>query len=288
MNTDAYEAYLKARYAWNQSTLDGFRRALDAFDDAIRLDPNYALAYDGIARTNLSLVDYRFVPAAEGNELARQAVEKAIALDGSIPESYVLRAAVLSRSDPKEPGIEDAYRRALALNPSDAEAHEQYGLFLRDAGLYNDALQEMHQALILNPLAPREHMLAGWVMLDAKHDAEASGEFQRSLEIEPNYPPGLYFMALVKERHNQWSNAVALLERSVENSGRTPKYLHALGIAYARIGRREQALKILDELRTQAKRGYVEPGFITSLETQLGTPRPSPHTAAASGPLQPH
>ena len=283
VNTDAYEAYLKARYAWNQSTLDGFRRAIDGFETAIQLDPHYALAYDGLARTNLSLIDYRFVSPAVGNERAGKAVQRAIALDPSVPESYVLRAAVLSRSDPKQPGIEAAYRRALALNPSDAEAHEQYGLFLRDGGRFNDALRQMHEALKLNPLSPREHMLAGWVMLDAGHDAEAAGEFQKALDLQPNYPPGLYFMALVKERQNQWSNAVALLERSVESSGRTPKYLHALGIAYARTGRREQALKILDELRAQAKSGYVEPGFIASLETQLGTLKPSPRTAAARG-----
>ncbi|MGH9401020.1 MAG: tetratricopeptide repeat protein [Terriglobia bacterium] len=287
VNTDAYDAYLKARYAWNQSTLDGFRRAIDGFEKAIQLDPNYALAYEGITRTNLSLVDYRFVPPADGNERAGKAVQKAIALDPSIPESYVLRAAVLSRSNPKQPGIEDAYRRALTLNPSDAEAHEQYGLFLRDAGRYKDALQQMHQALILNPLSPREHMLAGWVMLDAKHDAEAAGEFQKALDLQPNYPPGLYFMALVKERQNQWSNAVALIEKSVESSGRTPKYLHALGMAYAKTGKREQALKILDELRAQAKRGYVEPGFNTSLEAGVGKLRPSVRTTSATGSLQP-
>ncbi|HEV2500998.1 MAG TPA: winged helix-turn-helix domain-containing protein [Terriglobia bacterium] len=275
VNTDAYEAYLKGRFAWDQSTLDGFRRALGTFDEAIRLDPNYALAYDGVARTNLSLIDYRFISLGDGNERATQAVEKAIALDPSIPESYVLRAAILARSNPKQPGIEDAYRRALALNPSDAEAHEQYGLFLRDAGRFNDALRQMHEAVILNPLSPREHMLAGWVMLDAGRDGEASSEFQKALDIVPDYPPGLYFMALVKERRNQWTDAVALLEKSVGSSGRTPKYLHALGMAYAKIGRREQALKILDELRGQAKGGYVEPGFITSLEAQLGAVEPS-------------
>jgi TolB-like protein/DNA-binding winged helix-turn-helix (wHTH) protein/Tfp pilus assembly protein PilF len=287
MNTDAYQAYLKARYAWNQSTLDGFRRAIDGFEKAIQLDPHYALPYDGIARASLSLVDYRFVPPADGNERARQAVEKAIALDGSIPESYVLRAAVLSRSNPKQPRIENAYRRALTLNPSDAEAHEQYGLFLRDAGRYKDAVQEMHQSLILNPLAPREHMLAGWVMLDAGRDADATGEFQKALDLQPNYPPGLYFMALVKERQSQWSDAVALLERSVESSGRTPKYLHALGIAYAKTGRRGHALRILEELRAQAKRGYVEPSFITSLETQLGIAQSSPGATRQQVQLHP-
>lgn len=288
VNTDAYEAYLKGRFAWDQSTLDSFRRALDAFDEAIRFDPNYALAYDGVARTNLSLIDYHFISLGDGNERATQAVEKAIALDPSIPESYVLRAAILSRSDPKQPGIEDAYRRALALNPSDAEAHEQYGLFLRDAGRFNDALRQMHEAVVLNPVSPREYMLAGWVMLDAGRDGEASGEFQKALNIEPNYPPGLYFMALVKERRHQWTDAVALLEKSVESSGRTPKYLHALGMAYAKTGRREQALRILDELRGQAKGGYVEPGFITSLEIQLGSLKSSPRAATASDALQTH
>lgn len=287
MNTDAYEAYLKARYAWNQSTLEGFRRAIDGFDKAIQLDPHYALAYDGVARTNLSLVDYRFISPGDGNNQAKEAVEKAIILDPSIPESYVLRAAVLSRSDPKQPGIEDAYRRALILNPSDAEAHEQYGLFLRDAGRYDDGLRQMHEAVALNPLSPREHMLAGWVMLDANRDAQASREFQRSLDLQPNYPPGLYFMALVKERSNQWTDAVALLEKSVESSGRTPKYLHALGIAYAKTGRRQQALAVLDELRAQAKRGYVEPAFISSLEVQLGTAQSPPRTTAASGLRRP-
>jgi TolB-like protein/Tfp pilus assembly protein PilF/DNA-binding winged helix-turn-helix (wHTH) protein len=283
VNTRAYEAYLKARYEWNQGTLDGFRSAINTFEEAIRLDPNYALAFDGVARASLSLVDYHFVSSREGVEKAREAAEKAIAIDPTIPESYVLRAAVFSRSNPKPPGIEDAYRHALALNPSDAEAHDQYGLFLRDAGGFDDALQQMHDALKLNPLSPIEHVLAGWVMLDAGRDAEAISEFQRSLEIRPNYPAGLYFMARVRERHNQWDSAVRFLERSVESSGRAPKYLHALGMAYAKTGRRQQALGILEELRAKAKHEYVDPGFIKSLEKQLGNSKSPQDATRASG-----
>lgn len=267
VNTGAYEAYLKARYDWNRGTVDGFRHALDGFQHAAQLDPNYALAYDGIARTMLSLMEYHSISPGEGGAMAAQDVAKAIAIDRSIPESYVLRAAVLSRSTPEQAGVEDAYRRALVLNPSDAEAHEQYGLFLRDAGRFDDALRHMRDALKLNPRSPLEHVLAGWVMLDAGRESEAVGEFHEALEIEPNDPAALYFMAAVNERHNQWANAGALLKRAVHSSGRKPKYLHALGMAYVKTGRREQALNMLDELRAQAKQTYVEPGFITSLET---------------------
>lgn len=272
IETAAYEAYLQGRSAWEEGTEAGFDGALTFFQQAVSRDPHYAMAYAGLGETYLSLGDYHFVAPEEADRKAAEAISRGLGADPSIPELYVLRAAVLSRQTPAQTGAEEAYRRALELNPSDARAHGDYALYLRDAARLPEAQREIDQAVVLDPLSPNVHMLAAWVLLSADRLDDAQSHLERALQLNPEYPAAMYFMARVNERRNRPGDAILWYEKAVSASGRTPKYLHALGIAYAKAGRKDEARRLLDELKNQAKRRYVAPDYVSSLQAQLGVP----------------
>ena len=269
VNTEAYEAYIEGSKRLGEGTETGFQNAAASFGRAVELDPNYALAYDGMAKAYLREADYHIISSDEALARARPAIDKALALDESIPESHVLLAEALHLGDPRQPGIERAYRRAIELNPSNADAHIAYALYLREALRYDQALAEAKEAQRLDPLAPFSYVATGWVLLSMGRREEARHEFAQSLALDPNYPAGLYFLARTCEEQGRVQEAIGLLQKAVATAGRKPKYLYALGIAYTQAGNRDEAQKILDELRQQSTKGYVEPEMIPTLAARL-------------------
>ncbi|MGO8792355.1 MAG: winged helix-turn-helix domain-containing tetratricopeptide repeat protein [Terriglobia bacterium] len=269
VNTEAYEAYLEGLQRLREGTQTGFQDAAVSFGRAAEIDPNYALAYDGIARAYLQEADYHFISSDDALTRARPAIDKALALDESIPESHVLLAEALHLANPRDPGIERAYQRAIELNPSNADAHIAYALYLREARRYDEALAEAETAPRLDPLAPFSYVASGWVLLSMGRRDDAVREFNQSLAVEPNYPAGLYFLARAYEEQGRVPEAIGLLQKAVATAGRRPKYLSALGNAYAQAGNRNEAQKILDELRRQSAKEYVEPEMISSLAAKL-------------------
>ena len=269
VNTEAYEAYLEGSQRLREGTQTGFQNASVSFERATQIDPNYALAYDGIARAYLQEADYHFIPSGDALAHARPAIDKALAIDESIPESHVLLAEALQRANPQDPGIERAYQRAIELNPSNADAHVAFALYLREAQRYDQALAEAEEAPRLDPLAPFSYVAAGWVLLSMGRRDDAVREFNRSLAIDSNYPAGLYFLARAYEEQGRVPEAIGLLQKAVATAGRRPKYLSALANAYVQAGNRDEARKILEELRWQSATEYVEPEMISSLAAKL-------------------
>jgi TolB-like protein/DNA-binding winged helix-turn-helix (wHTH) protein/Tfp pilus assembly protein PilF len=269
VNTEAYEAYLEGSQHLSEGTETGFKNAAASFGRATTIDPKYALAYDGMARAYLQEADYHFMPTDEALAHARPAVDKAIALDETIPESHVVLAEALHFADPHQPGIESAYRRALELNPSNADAHVAYALYLRETRRFNEALTEGEEALRLDPLAPFAHVVTGWVLLSMQRREEAVRQIGQSLDLDPNFPAGLYFLSRAYVEQGRLQDAIGLLQKAIASAGRKPKYLYALANVYVQAGKRDAAQKILDELRQQAATEYVDPSMIPTLAAKL-------------------
>jgi TolB-like protein/DNA-binding winged helix-turn-helix (wHTH) protein/Tfp pilus assembly protein PilF len=269
LNTAAYDAYLQGDSAWQEGTEAGFHRALASYQQAAERDPQYAMAYTGLAQTYLTMGDYHFIAPEEADRQANEAIQHGLAADPSIPELYRLQAGILSRLHPQQPGAEDAFRRALDLNPSDAQTHVDYALFLRAANRLDEARREIAQAQVLDPLAPFVHIVASWIMLTANRLDDAQANAAEALRLDPNSPSAMYFLGRVDERRDNSADAIRWFEKSVTVSGRTPKYLHALGIAYAKAGRKDDARKLLAELQDQAKHRYVAPDYLTSIQALL-------------------
>jgi TolB-like protein/DNA-binding winged helix-turn-helix (wHTH) protein/Tfp pilus assembly protein PilF len=269
VDTDAYQIWLEGTRQLREGTKAGFENAVASFTRATRIDPAWALAWDGIARAWLKQADYHFISSGDALAHARPAVEKALAADESIPESHVLLAEILDRADPRQTTIEQAYRRALELNPSSADAHLAYASYLREVQRYAESLRECRETVRLDPLAPFSYVATGWTLLSMGRLDEARQEFQKSLGIDPNYPAGLYFLARVDEQQGRVQEAIALLQKAIASAGRTPKYLNALANADLLAGKRADARRILEELRRQSSREYVDAQMISALDAKL-------------------
>lgn len=274
INTAAYEDYLRARYEWSLGTETGFRTALAAFEESVKKDPNYAVAYAGIARTYVSLGDYHFEAPDVAEHEAERAIERGMSADNTIPELYLMHAVALDRANPKPAGIEEAYRHALDLDPNYAEAHEDFALYLRGQKRFSEAVEEARRGLDLDNASPMANVCAGWAFLSAGRDKDASAVLQKALTLSPDYPSALYFLAKIDEQRGHRDQAVADLQRAVVSSGRTPKYLHALGMLYADVGKKNEARELLEELQRQSKVRFVDSVYVTNLRAKLGEVSP--------------
>ncbi|HYL75308.1 MAG TPA: winged helix-turn-helix domain-containing protein [Bryobacteraceae bacterium] len=272
-NTAAYDAYLAGLYQWNRGTRQSFQAALEQFGRAAALDPGYALAHDGMAKCYLELGDYRFIAPEEAMAKAQAEVSIALKLDDTIPESHVVAATVLDRTGPTAAGVDEGYRRALALNPSDARARRSYAMYLLGRRRNPEAVAQIEQAVRLDPLSPSAHSYAGWIYYSAKDPKRAWAESQRALELDPNYPFALYIQGHLCQDERKYDRAIAQYTKAVTSSGRTPKYLYALAQAYLAQGKRDPARQILAELQQQAKTAYVPPDYLQNLAAKLGALR---------------
>ena len=150
---EAYNLYLKGRYSWNKRTADGLKNAVACFEEAVRKDPEYALAYSGLADALTMLGFYQALPQAEAQQRAQQAVLKAIELDDRLGEAHASLGEILSTSggDPQRAAAE--FERAIALNPGYATAHHWYSILLWDSGRFEEAFAQGKRALELDPLS---------------------------------------------------------------------------------------------------------------------------------------
>ena len=268
-NTAAYDAYLNGLYQWNRGTQASFETALASFEKAASLDPGYAMAHDGAARCYLELANYQFLPAAEAYRKAQDHVSTALRLDDSIPESHAAAAAILDKTDPNAPGIEDAYRKAIALNPSYALAQRNYALYLLNRKRSAESISEISEAMRLDPLSPSTICYGAWILYSAERYRQSQETVKRALALDPNYPFALYIQGHLYTYNGKLDEAIAEFQKAVVSSGRTPKYLFTLANAYLRAGKRDAAAPILSELRDQAKTRYVDAASLEALNKKI-------------------
>jgi serine/threonine-protein kinase len=186
-NLEAYNLYLQGRYYYSQFSEDGWTKAIDAYSRAIEKDPNFALAYTGLA-TAYSFSANFTMSMRDAIPKIRPAVARALALDDSLSEAHgALANDVLFGYDWNWTAAEREFRRALELDPSNSAVHGQYGDFLNMMGRYDEALQQRQRAYELNPLWVQTLVEIGWVYRDSRNYEHALQYFQRAIEREPNY-----------------------------------------------------------------------------------------------------
>ncbi|HEX4230860.1 MAG TPA: winged helix-turn-helix domain-containing protein [Bryobacteraceae bacterium] len=270
-NTEAYEAYLAGVYQFDRGTEQSFRNALTDFERAINLDPEYAMAHDAIAKTYLELEGYHFLSSEEAYRKAQEHVALARKLDDDLPQTHALLAALLQKMNPHSPGIGEAYRKAIELNPSDAYVRQEYALYLLSAVKQpNAAIAQILEGARLDPLSVRTRCYVAWIFFSAGRFREAQEQVTRALALDPNSPFGLYIQGHLFEHNHRLEAAVMQFQKAVNSSGRTPKYLFTLADAYLQAGRKGDAGRILAELQQQSKTQYVSPDYLRRLSDQLG------------------
>ncbi len=261
-NIEAYKKYLQGRFYWNMRTEEGMKKSIQFYEQAIKADSLYALAYSGIADAYLTLVHWGDVPQSVAVPKAKAAATRALEIDESLAEAYSTLAAIKSEIEWDWVGAESGYKRAIALNPSYATAHQWHGEHLAYMGRFAEALGEFKRARELDPLSPIINAMWAWVYY-------FMGEYEQSVEacnqiIKHNsdfYPPYIY-LGWNYLNKGMYKEAVDISEKAIVLSGGNTLAVSSLIIAHASLGEKDKANEILHALLDRSKQNYVSPFHI--------------------------
>jgi serine/threonine-protein kinase len=265
-SVEAYTKYLKGRFFWNKRTLEAYRRGIEYFEQALAKDPDYALAYTGIADCWAMLAFDYFggVPPREGMPKAKDAAMKALQLDESLAEARSPLAVVAMLYEWDYAASEQQFKRALQLKPGYFPARMWYSFMLSVKGRHDEALELIQRTAELEPLSLIVHQAVARIFHYAGRDEEALEHCQRLIEMDPSFVSAYETITrplLMLGRHQE---ALEAALDGVERSGRWSLLLGALGHVYGRMGKREEALAIVAELEAMARQRYV-PRYHTAI-----------------------
>lgn len=269
-NNAAYQAYLKGRYFWNKRTTASFQSAVAHFQQATRLDPNYALAYAGLADTYTLLSFFTIAAPAEVFPKAQAAANKAMALDPTLAEAYVALGQVKSAYEWDWRGAEEQFQRGLALNSNDPNLHHWRSLNLMALGRLDDARAAMQRAFELDPLLLITNVNLGRVDYYAGRYDQAIEQYRRALELDGNFARAHLRLGMAYVQRGQYLEALAEYERTREIAGDTPQVAAYVAYALAVSGKKPEARTLLAELERRATRQYVPPYDIALIHVGLG------------------
>jgi serine/threonine protein kinase/tetratricopeptide (TPR) repeat protein len=261
VNPAAHDAYLKGNYL-NKGTGAQQRKAKEYFEEAIRIDPNYAPAYAGLADYYWSSLDLR---PRDSMPKAKENAVKALELDPDLAQAHTELAAIHFFGDWDWSGAEKEFQRALELNPSEAESHRYYSFFLAALGRGNEALAESRKAQNLDPLSISTQVTAGFVLYYVREFDKAIEQCRKALELDPNSAGAYDCLGSSYLAEGKYEEAIAASEKASNLSNDDPQRLVGLGRAYALADRKSDALRVLERLRQLSRRAYVPPYFFATI-----------------------
>lgn len=269
-SSEAFESYLRGRYYWNSYTESGFAKALECYNHAIELDPEYALAYTGIADYYNWLGVFGVKDFAECSAAAKAAASKAVDLDPTAAEAHTALGFATVCHDFDWAVAEGQHRRAIEINPNYATAHHWYGFHLQMVGRFDEGIREMLRARELDPLSPAILQGLGWCYYQARRFDESITTYQNMLEAVPDFAYGLVTYSWTLRHAGLADEAVKMAEKALDQSSGGQFFLAALGAAYAAAGRSADARAALDRLSQMAERSYVSPYHRALVHLLLG------------------
>ncbi len=272
-NSEAHQLYLKGRYFLSRRTEEGLKKSVEFFNQAIDKDSGYALAYSGLADSNMYLLKLAFLRGLsrkESYERAKAAATKALELDDNLAEAHTSLALVKMEYEWEWASSEGEFKRAIQLNPGFAEAHHQYSHYLTAMGRSSESLAESLRALELDPLSLVLNGHLAWHYLYARQYDQAIQQCQKTAELDRNYPETADFRGLAYEQKGMYREAIAELQMAVNLSGNSPHIKAELGHAYAIAGETTPALDILDELKRGSTETHISSYDIAVIYIGLG------------------
>ena len=271
VNPQAHEAYLHGRYHWNKFSEEDFRKSVEFYEQAARLDPNYALAYAGLADSLAVMGWFGFEPAEKVFPRAKAAANRALELDPMSGEAYTSLGHINSVHEWNWAEAQKNYLRALELRPGHAMTHQWYADFLMfPGGRTQQALAETRRARELDPISPIANATLAWHLYLAGHSDEALAQAQKTLELDPNFALGHSNLGLAYLQKKMYPEAMAQFEKAAELDPQAPMYPALIGATHAAAGRKEQARKILEELKARKGARSVPPYFLAWVAASVG------------------
>lgn len=272
VSTQSYESYLKGRYYWNKRSQEGLTKAIDYFQLAIEKDPNYALAYAGLADC-YSIIGSAIVgtvPASEVAPKARAAALKSLELDNTLAEAQTSLATVRFNYDWDWSAAASGFRRAVELNPSYATAYQRNSLYLMSMGRTSESIAEINRARELDPLSISMNFSLGWRLYMAHEYDQAIEQLRNTIDMDPSFVLPHLVLGQAYEQKKAFDQAITELRRAADISQNSPPVLAALARTYAVSGRTTEARNLLDQLMQQGKKQYVSPFYVAVVYAGLG------------------
>ena len=261
-NPEAYQLYLKGRFYFDKRTEEGMKTAIDYFGQAIARDPNYALAYSGLADTyTLTGAQNATLGGSPSNEMfpkAMAAARKAVEADDTLAEAHVSLAHItLYYRDWAH--AEREYKRAIELNPNHGTAHHWYGVGLMMNGRFDEALSQMKTAVELEPVSLPINTSLGWVLWASRQYDLGAEQLRKTLEMNPNFLLAHYRLAKIYVANRKFEEAISEFQQCVRLSGNGPLAIAGLGQAYGMSGKKNEAVKMLRQLQKISSQVFVSP-----------------------------
>jgi serine/threonine protein kinase/Tfp pilus assembly protein PilF len=268
-NVKAFTLYLKGRYEWNQRTQAGVGSAIKFFEQAIKEDPNYALAYTGLADAYSTFLDYRSVPVHEGHTLAKTYARKALELDDTLAEAHASLAWSLFIYDWDWGSAEAHFQRAIQCDPQYAPARQWYQFLLASRGHVEQALVEGLTAVELDPGSVSARRSIGWGYLYARRYDQARFHLDRAIAMNPNAEETYRILGITLTLEGDHAEAERVLREAAVMPEAGSYTMASLGYALARAGNIDEARAILTALEHQRETGYVSPVALATINLGL-------------------
>ena len=274
VDPEAYEAYLKGRYFWNERTGDGLTKAIASFSRAIALDPTFAKAYSGLADAYALAGDWEYgvLSPKEAFAQAKAAATKALALDERLGEAHASLAFALDIYAWDWDAAGKEFARAIELNPGYATTHHWYAWHLMMLGRNSEGILELRRAQRLDPLSLIIGAdLADALCIDHLYD-DLIMESKKTLELEPNFAIAHYELGQALEQKHMHADAIAEFQRAIELSGHNEAFDSNLAYVYAVSGQKVKAVKIAQDLEAQHDRNPSADANVGLIYVGLGDP----------------
>ena len=266
-DAEAYQSYVRGRYHWSKINPADWNKAVDYFNRAIEKDPDYALAYTGLADAYVSIVADSLISKPEAIPKAKQAAMTALRLDDTLAEAHVSLGRIKAFYDWDWSSAEGEFKRAIELNPNSADAHREYAYYLTTVGRSEQAIAEAKQARELDPLSQLANYHVAWALIAARRYDEAIEQSQQALGTFPAAHLWLGWAYLGKGRYTE---AVSEFEERLSLSKDDAVTRAHLGYAYAAAGRRGKAEKVLADLNELFRQRQASPYYIAIIYAGLG------------------
>lgn len=259
-NAEAYRLYMLGRYHGNRTNVEDWKKAIEYFNAATDKDPNYALAYTGLANMYLSLTADSLIPKAEAIPKAKQAAMTALRLDDALAEAHVSSGRIKTYYDWDWTGAEREFTRAIELNPNSGDAHREYAAYLTNIGRSEQAIAEAKRARDLDPLTLVTNFQLAWALISARRYDEA---IEQSRQALATFPTAHFWIGLAELGKGRYEQAVGEFEKKLSLSKDYDPLTRAhLAYAYGMLGRKKEADNILAELKKLHQEGKASPYYL--------------------------
>lgn len=269
-NVAAFEAYMRGLFYWNRRTEDGLRRAVDYFKEAIETAPGYAKAHAGLAHAYCIMGFYDWMPPSEAFPRCRSAAEETLRLDGDSPDALAALAYVALYYEWDPVAAESAFKSAIESDPRYSTAYQWYSNLLVATGRADRGWEQMNHAYELDPLSLVISAARGWVSCHAGKNARGRAELEAAAEMDSTFGLAYLWRSICMDWLQDPEPVLALTERAVRLSGRSPFALATQAYVLARAGREEQAALIVEELEGAGPEHYVPPFDLAKAHLALG------------------